>query len=149
MTDLNHRSAVEIMGWHIKESIDEYGNKVGEWFNKEDYTGFDAYCIHSDGEYVSCDLSFKWTPLTDLNQCMEIIRKLRGLHYNVSIYLCDDYKNGLPIIDVTISYSEKHPNYPRGRCIESGDENAAIIKADTLNEAILTAALEAKAKEKK
>jgi len=77
--ELRDWSAEKVMGWWLKESIDEYGNKTGEWYSGDEYTGYDKYYIHSDGEDVSNDLTWLWRPDTDLNQVFMVVERMREL----------------------------------------------------------------------
>jgi hypothetical protein len=115
MTDLNKESAEKIMGWTL-ESIER--STVGYWVESGEKTA----CVRYE--------EFDWTPLTDLNQCFQIVEKMRELGFSFELSWWIGSKSWYV-------------------CIDKKDEWGAYISgpheylSSTPNEAILTAALEA------
>jgi hypothetical protein len=114
MTDLNRKSAEIIMGWHIVDNGDNESYYYMP-FESRDYR---------IGPNVS-----NWTPLTDMNQCMMVVDKMRELGWAINLSNENAWGNLLWTAECFNGLSAFHSNHT------------------TPNEAILTAALEAKGKE--
>ena len=122
--------ATELMGWH--ESKNCY---LDDWWVTDadnptpDYT-----------EVPQAKIS-DWNPLVNSNLFFEpygILDKLKEKLYYIDIFIYPDYK-----IEVEISYSEKHPNFPKGRCYDVGDERVSLVQDDNFNRAMCVAIVEA------
>ena len=119
--DLNRIGAEKIMGWisgpYVRQTSRQHINPVEE----------DAY-FTKDGAFVCYVNDF--TPLTDMNQCMMVVERMKGLGWRLTFYNDIDNK---PFCCVFI----KGPQYYWSLTV------AHRAYADTPNEAILTAALKA------
>jgi len=114
----------KLMEWTLRETEDEYGNRIGEWFKGDEYTGYDKYLIHSDGEDVSEDLSFLWHPDEDLNQTKVVWERTRELGW----YLTLEYLT-TGLIQAGFIYKKTLPNRPQRVLDYDPNPAHAIIKA--------------------
>jgi hypothetical protein len=141
MKGIDNKIAADVMGWKYiqlesKPYIDEdeeTGEEVEMWFH------FTPFYSRPNMGNLPADL---WTPSTKINQAMEVVKELLKQDLCIEIFLTKDDKP-----EVTISYGYDHPKYPKGRCYDVGDENIAVVEADTLEMAICLAAIKVVKKE--
>jgi hypothetical protein len=121
--DLNKEVAEKVMGWKIHHPKPEPGDHFssrGDWFK---YGEVKSY-YNPGGLNVD-----QWNPLKDLNQCFQVVEKLRKNHCCITIYSDHDYIWRIELIKKTCDPIANHKPY----VVVDGEEN--------LNEAILKAAL--------
>jgi hypothetical protein len=129
--DLNREVAIKVMGWEdIGYWADDYGH---------------AYWINIEDTECSCEM---WNPLEDLNQCFEVVEKLRNANKYLTMLRYDwlrTHKNSWEqvlekiILMWTAQFTQSEPPHT------SVDYSQVCYRSDgkTPNEAILKAALEA------
>jgi len=110
--NLNRQVAEKIMGWYLSNLHAGTQNTLGtvSWCKDE----------------IDIIKWADWNPLEDLNQCFQIVERLRENHCCITIYSDGNYCWRIELIDVD---SKTHKPY----VIIDGEEN--------LNEAILRASL--------
>ena len=113
--DLNRLSAEVIMGWQLCFEVKE-----------------GHYCLPDEDSSV-CKVQYllkDWHPLTDMNQCMMVVERMRELGWNMEVFLTGQGQPQAYIKPVSAYASKDHHFYH------------AI--SETAQESLITAALKAK-----
>jgi hypothetical protein len=141
MSDLDRQISLKVMGYEFQQNAPEghFCDSVGKdqgWYKVPGDKGW------------TCLACFGWPEWSkDANLALgngepgTVVGELRKKNYNVEISF---YRwRDRDCVEVVISYNERHPQYPKGRCRETGDEVVIVVEADLPCEAICKAALKA------